>query len=106
MQANSEQATDIDYVTWLSPQELVDDYVIVCAEMRALKARQERLQQALDAQGTKVVQGSVNRVTIVQMPGAKSVDVKGMVADGLLAQSVVETYTRQGAPFKQYRVNV
>jgi hypothetical protein len=96
----------IDQDIFLSEAEVVDEYVALCAEERAMKARKEKLQKLMDGFGERVVQGTVNRVTIVGMPGNKSVDVKGMVAEGLLTQATVDAFTKLGTPFKQYRVGV
>ena len=90
----------------LTPAELVDEYVAVVAEARALEERKKQLQELMDATGQKKLVGSINRVTVVTMPGAKSVRVKDMVADQVVSQSVVDSYTQQGEAFKQYRVSV
>ena len=90
----------------LTPAELVDEYVAVVAEARALEERKKQLQELMDATGQKKLVGSINRVTVVTMPGAKSVRVKDMIADQVVPQSVVDSYTQQGEAFKQYRVSV
>ena len=90
----------------LTPAELVDEYVAVVAEARALDERKKQLQELMDATGQKKLVGSINRVTVVTMPGAKSVRIKDMVADQVVSQSVVDSYTQQGEAFKQYRVSV
>lgn len=90
----------------LTPAELVDEYVAVVAEARALEERKKQLQELMDATGQKKLVGSINRVTVVTMPGAKSVRIKDMVADQVVSQSVVDSYTQQGEAFKQYRVSV
>ena len=90
----------------LTPAELVDEYVAVVAEARALEERKKQLQELMDATGQKKLVGSINRVTVVTMPGAKSVRIKDMVADQVVSQSVVDSYTHQGEAFKQYRVSV
>ena len=90
----------------LTPAELVDEYAAVVAEARALEERKKQLQELMDATGQTKLAGSINRVTVVTMPGAKTVLVKDMVADQVVAQSVVDSYTQQGEPFKQYRVSV
>ena len=90
----------------LTPAELVDEYVEVVAEARALEERKKQLQELMDATGQKKLVGSINRVTVVTMPGAKSVRIKDMVADQVVSQSVVDSYTQQGEAFKQYRVSV
>ena len=90
----------------LTPAELVDEYVAVVAEARALEERKKQLQELMDATGQTKLAGSINRVTVVTMPGAKSVRIKDMVADQVVAQSVVDSYTQQGEAFKQYRVSV
>ena len=90
----------------LTPAELVDEYVTVVAEARALEERKKQLQEWMDATGQKKLVGSINRVTVVTMPGSKTVMVKDMVADQVVTQSVVDSYTKQGTPFKQYRVSV
>ena len=90
----------------LTPTELVDEYVAVVAEARALEERKKQLQELMDATGQKKLVGSINRVTVVTMPGAKSVRIKDMVADQVVSQSVVDSYTQQGEAFKQYRVSV
>ena len=90
----------------LTPAELVDEYVAVVAEARALDERKKQLQELMDATGQKKLVGSINRVTVVTMLGAKSVRIKDMVADQVVSQSVVDSYTQQGEAFKQYRVSV
>ena len=90
----------------LTPAELVDEYATVVAETRALEERKKQLQELMDATGQTKLAGSINRVTVVTMPGAKTVLVKDMVADQVVTQSVVDSYTKQGTPFKQYRLSV
>ena len=90
----------------LTPAELVDEYAAVVAEARALEERKKQLQELMDATGQTKLAGSINRVTVVTMPGAKTVLVKDMVADQVVTQSVVDSYTKQGTPFKQYRLSV
>ena len=90
----------------LTPAELVDEYATVVAEARALEERKKQLQELMDATGQTKLAGSINRVTIVTMPGAKMVMVKDMVADQVVTQSAVDSYTKQGTPFKQYRLSV
>lgn len=102
----TETKIELSNLDWMTIDETVDAYVSVCAQIRALEEQKKALQERMDFFGEKVLQGTLNRVTIVQMPGSKSVDVKGMVAAGEVAQSVVDSYTRAGTPFKQYRVSV
>lgn len=90
----------------LTPTELVDDYVTVVAELRALETRRKELQDAMVDTGQTKLQGTINRVTIVSMPGQKTVQVKKMVKDGLLSQEIVDQYTTQGEGYKQYRISV
>ena len=90
----------------LTPAELVDEYAAVVAEARALEERKKQLQELMDATGQTKLAGSINRVTVVTMPGAKTVLVKDMVADQVVSQSVVDSYTKLGTPFKQYRLSV
>ena len=90
----------------LTPAELVDEYAAVVAEARALEERKKQLQELMDATGQTKLAGSINRVTVVTMPGAKTVLVKDMVADQVVSQSVVDSYTKQWPPFKQYRLSV
>ena len=59
----------------LTPVELVDEYATVVAEARALEERKKQLQELMDATGQTKLAGSINRVTIVTMPGAKMVMV-------------------------------
>ena len=100
------ETQDLQSLRELTPAELVDEYAAVVAEARALEERKKQLQELMDATGQTKLAGSINRVTIVTMPGAKTVMVKDMVADQVVSQSVVDSYTKQGTPFKQYRLSV
>lgn len=86
--------------------ELVDQYVLICAEERSLTDRKKELQAQLDALGKRALQGSINRVTIVSMPGRKTIDTKAMLADGVFDQDTAQRYTKVSEGFNQYRISV
>lgn len=78
--------------------QLVDDYVMACAEAAEASARKDAAKQALVASGASALRGTLNKVRVTLLDGRAITDVKQMVADGVLSESLVAAYTRHGAP--------
>ena len=78
--------------------QLVDDYIVACAEAAQAEARKDAAKQALVASGASTLRGTLNKVRVTLLDGRAITDVKQMVADGVLSESLVAAYTRRGAP--------
>lgn len=93
----------VDEITHLA--QLVDDYVLACAEASAADSRKELAKQALLATGKTHMRGTLNKVSVTTVAGRASINVKAMVSDGLLTAAQVAAYTTTGKESQRVTVS-
>jgi len=93
----------VDEITYLA--QLVDDYVLACAEASAADARKELAKQALLSAGETNLRGTLNKVSVATVAGRASINVKAMVSDGLLTAEQVAAYTTTGKESQRVTVS-
>lgn len=89
----------------VSEADLVDNYVLACAEAAASDARKEEAKQALLDSGLERLTGTLNKVKVSICAGRNTVNTKQMVLDGVISESLLQAYTSASAPYQRITVS-